>query len=196
MYNFTNDWFSRHIPLWDDLLSEYKGQMVNVLEIGSFEGMSSVYFLDNILTHKKSRLTCIDTFEGSKEHGDDHHGGVSLGGLYQRFIKNIEATGKRKQVSVKIGTSEDVLPSLFNREYDIVYIDGSHQAKDVLSDLVMSWKITKIGGIIIMDDYLWEHDYPETDKPQIAIDSFLRCYSGRYEIVHSGYQVVVRKMMM
>ena len=33
----------------------------------------------------------------------------------------------------------------------IVYIDGSHEAPDVLTDAVMAWKLLVEGGIMILD---------------------------------------------
>ena len=30
-------------------------------------------------------------------------------------------------------------------------------------------------------------------KPQIAIDAFVRCFRQQIEVVHSGYQVFLRK---
>jgi len=37
--------------------------------------------------------------------------------------------------------------------YDIVYIDGSHVANDVLQDAVLVWQLVKVGGFMIFDDY-------------------------------------------
>lgn len=33
----------------------------------------------------------------------------------------------------------------------VVYIDGSHWAKDVLTDAVMAWRLLKEGGVMILD---------------------------------------------
>lgn len=33
----------------------------------------------------------------------------------------------------------------------VVYIDGSHDASDVLTDAVMAWKLLAQGGIMILD---------------------------------------------
>jgi hypothetical protein len=34
--------------------------------------------------------------------------------------------------------------------------DGSHRARDVLEDAVLSWPLLKVGGIMLFDDYLWQ----------------------------------------
>ncbi len=57
---FTADWFSSHIPHWERLLRPLAGQPIQALEIGSYEGRSAVWLLQEILTHPESRLTCVD----------------------------------------------------------------------------------------------------------------------------------------
>ena len=54
------------------------------------------------------------------------------------------------------GTSENKLIELINKGVlaDLIYIDGSHLAKDVLSDAILSWKLLKPSGVMIFDDYL------------------------------------------
>ena len=65
-YKFTTDWFIENLPIWERYLIHLANQPeINVLEIGSWEGMSACWLLDNILTHDSSRITCIDTFDGS-----------------------------------------------------------------------------------------------------------------------------------
>src|SRR5690349_16046404 len=60
-------WFDQNIPYWELCLSRFKDQPVKFLEIGCFEGRATVWLLKNILTHPESRITALDTFEGSPE---------------------------------------------------------------------------------------------------------------------------------
>jgi len=69
MPNFSVDWHSHNIPHWRRILERYRGQpKVRALEIGSFEGRSTIWLLENILTHETAHIDCIDTFKGSVEH--------------------------------------------------------------------------------------------------------------------------------
>ena len=66
-YTFTNDWFSEDngepvVREFDKFLSCYKDKPCKFLEIGSYEGMSAIWMLDNVLTHQDSRLWCIDAW--------------------------------------------------------------------------------------------------------------------------------------
>ena len=63
----TNDWFSKNIIHLEYFLSKekLKNKRLDVLEIGSYQGNSTLYFLKNI---NINYITCVDTFKGSDEH--------------------------------------------------------------------------------------------------------------------------------
>lgn len=92
------------------------------------------------------------------------------------------------------GYSELKLRKLKYNSFDIIYIDGSHITRNVLTDAVYGWWLLKKDGIIIFDDYLWKLDRPENQTPKIAIDAFLKVFSDRIEILHQEYQVIIRKI--
>ena len=69
---YTTDWFSHHAPLWKSAFGHLEGlPNLRALEIGTFEGRSAVWMLGHVLTHDTSRIVCVDTFEGSDEHGPE-----------------------------------------------------------------------------------------------------------------------------
>ncbi len=54
--------------------------------------------------------------------------------------------------------------------FDVVYVDASHMAGDVLSDAVLAWKLLAPGGIMIFDDYAWSSlRYPGAPDLQVCI---------------------------
>lgn len=183
-YNFSVDWFSHNIPVWEEFLAEFKGKPITAIELGAYEGRASIWLLENILTHPKARLMCVDTWEGSAEHQE-----VDMKAVKKRFKQNV----KGRKVSIWEQTTTGFL-SLHHghTEADLIYIDASHKASDVLSDAVLSDKLLKPGGILIFDDYLWGDGSINTPKP--AIDAFLMCYAGQYAILHKQYQVILKKL--
>lgn len=193
-YKFTHDWFNGVGPIiWPGILKELKGKPnINFLEIGSFEGRSAVWLIENILTDPTSTLTCIDTFQGSREHPDMN---VNLNSLFSHFQVNIHESGAYDRVRVMIGRSDDMLPILITekKQFEFVYIDGSHNSWDVLFDTVCSFKLLKKEGVIVFDDYRWPATYPEHQKPGIAIDSFLKCFKDQYQILSDQYQLIIKK---
>ena len=77
---------------------------------------------------------------------------------------------------------------------DLVYIDGLHMGFNVLQDAALTWNKLKAGGLMIFDDYLWEHQaLDRTLVPKDAVDGFLTVIHGRYNLLHIGYQVIIQK---
>jgi len=185
--SFTIDWTSGHVPVWREHLGRYAGMPALALEVGCFEGRSTCWFLENILTHPASQIVCVDTFAGSAELRDM----PQLEGLQARFDDNVRAFGSK--VVKFVGASTAVLPLLAPGAFDFAYIDGSHAAADVFSDLVLAWRLVKTGGILVLDDYEWGAGNPERDRPKIAIDAFLASFERRYQILTKAYQVLLTK---
>lgn len=189
---FRYDWFSHNIPRWERYLSYLKHKRnVNILEIGCFEGRATTWLLANILTHRSSRITVIDTFLGGMEN-KDHHDNVT--NLKQKFRSNVKPWSK--QVILKDGFSYKILRAMPCRPtYDFKYIDGSHMAKDVMEDAVLSWRLLKVGGILTFDDYRdWNFYKDEILCPKLAITSFLKIYKNQYEVVDVDYQIALKKL--
>ncbi|MFH1670328.1 MAG: class I SAM-dependent methyltransferase [Patescibacteria group bacterium] len=191
---FTTDWFSENIPLWGKLLAHLAGKPhLKFLEIGSWEGRSACWLLQNILTHPTSTLTCIDTFQGSPEHLEDPDWSPALEHLEDVFDRNIAAIGAIERVRKLKGKSASILPLLIQEQFDFVYIDGSHFSAEVSTDALLGWKILKQGGLMVFDDYQWAVAHKLEDRPKPAIDAFLQSKEGEYDLLHKEWQVIVRK---
>jgi predicted O-methyltransferase YrrM len=169
---------------------------VAFLEVGSFEGRSACWLLQNILTHESSRMTCIDLFAQERSQGAYDTTGLdsSMMSTEDRFDYNIRQAGAFDRVEKLKGHSHEVLRSLPRASYDFIYIDGSHVGKDVLEDAVVAWPLLKAGGVLTFDDYLWRDEPDPLRCPQIGIDAFLRVYEGHYRVLHKGYQVTLEKL--
>ena len=194
-YQFTQDWFSWNIPVWQHYLKKFIAQPnIKLLEIGSWEGRSSCWLLDNVLTHPSSRITCIDTFEGSFEHTEVFKfADTYLQSLEARFDFNINQASASERVHKLIGKSNEILRTLPLNTYDIAYIDGSHIASDVLEDAVLVWKLVKIGGLIIFDDYPFSFSEKPLWNTSVAVDAFLTIFSDKLQLTHKAYQVIIEK---
>jgi predicted O-methyltransferase YrrM len=149
-----------------------------MLEIGSFEGRSAVWFLQNILTGPGSTLTCVDRFH--PPYGE-------------AFDWNLAASGCFSQVIKLTGDSAAVLPSMADASFDAVYVDGGHREREVWEDALHAWRVARPGAVIIFDDYKWRPDLPLEERPKRAIDRFLLRHAGAYQILQCAYQVVLRK---
>jgi hypothetical protein len=189
-YRFDEpDWFSNYSPIFSRNLSVYRDVPSKFIEIGSFEGRSSTWLLDNVLTHPKSHLTCIDPCHA--EYGD-------------KFFYNLSSHIESQKCRIMAETSQVALPKLLCEQdrcsYDFVYVDGDHHSEAVLRDAVMAFPLVKVGGIIAFDDYNWSKPHLGSWwstigvwRPSLAIDSFLAVYGGALETLERGYQLWVRK---
>jgi len=194
-YQFSQDWFSHNLLIWEQFLSSLKGLTdLRILEIGSWEGRSTCWLLENIATDPTARIACIDTFEGSVEHAVMVDQTV-LKTIEQRFDWNLEKTGTPEKVRKVVGRSQTVLRSLIPNTYHLAYIDGSHIASDVLEDTLLTWQLVKIGGLIIFDDYgfVFAPEIAE-DPPKVAIDVFLKLFKKKIKLLHQNYQVILEKV--
>lgn len=189
---FKYDWFSHNIVRWERYLSHLAGRNnVLALEIGCFEGRATTWLLENILTHRTSRITVIDTFEGGMENIDHKD---KIDNLRNRFESNISSW--KNKVKILVGYSYEKLRAIKVKPiYDFIYIDGSHVAKDVLEDAVLSWRLLKVGGILTFDDYRdWNFYNDPLLCPKMGIKAFLSIYENQYEIVDEDYQIAIRKL--
>jgi predicted O-methyltransferase YrrM len=181
-YSFTEDWFTGNIPTWERVLAPYKGQPgVRYLEIGLYEGRSAMWIIENILTDPSARLVGIDIFAGE---------------LKARYLGNLELSGAAGKATTIVGPSQIEVRKLQLESFDIVYVDGSHAADDVLADAVQAWAVLKPGGTLIFDDYLWtgyHSQMPPEMLPRLAIDIFIESFRHSAQVVERGYQMIVKK---
>jgi len=61
-------------------------------------------------------------------------------------------------------------------------------------DAVKCFEMLKIGGIMVFDDYLWQHYTKAADNPATAINLFLRLKKNSYRIIQVNYQVTIMKL--
>ena len=179
-YSFTSDYISKNLDNWTRLLEEYRGRPgIQMLEIGSYEGRSAVWFLENILTHPTAGIVCIDFFTRLS--------------LSMRFDHNIRHSGPVAKVTKIKGHSDAIIINQPLDHFDIIYVDGSHDAAPVLMDAMLCWYRLKPGGVLIFDDYLWDKEESPSNRPQMAIDLFLTAFAGSYDLLLKDYQVAIRK---
>jgi hypothetical protein len=171
-------------------------QPTSYLEIGSFEGFSLCRVLQWALRHRHQhghqplqRLICIDTWSGGEEHEQ-----IDFRSIERRFDANATALLEqfpdhaRPRVNKLKTTSQEGLRQMLNlpqQPLDLIYVDGSHHAADVLQDIVMGWQLLAINGTMVLDDYLWRepHGRGAIHEPKLAIDAFTSIYGERLAII-------------
>ena len=163
VFNPSKDWFTHNIPKWKKYL-KLLPDFSQILEIGSFEGRSACWILDNI----KCNLTCIDIWEKDPV-------------IEANFDFN--TAGRVHKIKAKSSLALRSLPLNF---YDFIYIDGNHTPLNVLEDAVLCHRLLKKGGLLCFDDYKWK--VIDISK---SIDFFLETFE--YEVLEKCYQVWCRR---
>lgn len=206
-YKFTKNWF---VPI-SNLLKHIKSgtdDELHFLEIGCFEGKSTVWFIDNFLKNEKSTITCIDPWMNFYQNSNSFNTynpetktasdiDYINDGVKDRFLHNIKLTEKSNQVEVIQQLSHIQLPKMIDscrEKYNVIYIDGNHTAPFVLTDAVMSWYLLKPNGIIVFDDYQWSTDDNPRNKPKMAVDYFVDCFGDYLEILWEGPRYAIKKI--
>jgi len=185
--------FTVNLKSWNDAdwkrwLGHLSGKPgIRHLEVGSYEGNSAIWMLENILTDPTARITCVDTFKGGEGLPES-----SENALLDRFLKNTEPWTEK--IVVLEGESSSQLRDIrLEYQFDSAYIDGSHVAANVLTDCVLVWMLLKPGAILILDDYEWPIDPNPDNRPKPAINAFLSVFAGQYQLIDKSYQVVLKK---
>lgn len=199
-YDFTVDWFSPHWPNW---VRVTEGKRISkILEIGSFEGRSVCTMIEHFGRAGPLDVFCIDNWTSEFERG-----AFDMSAAEARFDRNVtravaevsNSATVHKMKGESAGQLAALIASGHGGSFDLVFVDGSHLAREVMTDLVLGFHLCASGGFIICDDYLWSaqphgRENPlETPRP--AIDAFVGLFAHRLQ-QHGDlplYQVYLKK---
>jgi predicted O-methyltransferase YrrM len=185
IYQYTQTWF---------LNSELKQKIHHylsptekhtILEIGCYEGLSSVYFADHFLNHSESTLQCVDPY--MKLENNDHKELLS-NKEEENFDYNMKQCKYQEKITIDKITSDEFFEKN-QKTYTFIYIDGSHVCEQIYKDMTHSWNVLEKKGI------MWMDDYGGGDGIQIkqTMEKWLEENIGQYEIIHIGYQLAIQK---
>lgn len=194
-FRFTEDWFSLRIPFWDAVLGVIKPR--KILEIGSYEGRSTTYILDKVTKENSVDIVCVDTWEGGEEHK-----GSDFSVIESNFDHNMQIAQQLSEHDIGIhkmkGTSLKMLSHLIlaghENSFDLIYVDGSHQASDVFFDGSMAYHLARTGGIIVFDDNV-HNEEKEWDFPGISIYGFYRAHIDKVKALNFDVNGVSKNSM-
>jgi len=170
----SNGWFKS--SALSRVLQGYRVEYpFQVLEIGCYQGVSTLHLLNSLCNHKHSKLVAVDPFVNNTK--DD-------------FKYNISLSPNNKKLWLYEMKSKDFFKDshLF---FDFIYIDGDHHPDALENDLECSWKILNQNGTLWIDDYLGGGE-KKILKP--VVDRFLLKHHSVIKILHKGYQVGLMKL--
>lgn len=176
------DWTANHWDNWTQWAAE-AGVIDTMIEVGTWEGRSAWAWAEGHFTGQRP----VDVFTFDMGATSQSRGSR---GRIQSMWSILE---HHPQVSVIWGPSAHTLPhfrmALHDQgvEVDLVYIDGSHMADDVMLDSEFCWMMLREGGVMIWDDYESSWDVNDTyealnpNVPARGVNAFLRLHDGEWE---------------
>ena len=177
---------------WDNHLLHFRGKPIKILEIGVYKGEAMEKFAEVFLeSNKDAEYYGIDTWEGSPEYVE-----IDFKEIEKAALSRKDASPRKNNIHFIKKESVIALPELIIKKimFDIIFIDASHTAKDVLYDSTLAMKLLMVGGIVIFDDYLWQKLEPIIFTPKPAIDSILNIFKDELTVLYMGYQVIAKKV--
>ena len=174
-FKFSRNYFKHNAPIWYEILNKnfFLNKKVNVLEIGTFEGMSFLFFQKYL---QLENLYCVDVIEN------------------ENFKLNKE---KFKNYKFFNTSSDDFFKKVTDIKFDIIYVDGSHYAKDVYNDISNSYHKLKENGILIIDDFLLDVEFRRNknyfDEVMAGVFMFFN-EKLNYKILYTGHQLILKKL--
>ena len=192
---FQENYFDEgRAAVWRELVARWKP--LTVLEIGAFEGQATCFLIEKIGEYANPEIHCIDTWQGGEEHSQMEMGVIEIHFRHNVRVANAKVDNRAAVITHKGPSEQHLVKLLANGQagyFDFIYIDGSHQAPDVLCDLVLSYRLCKIGGILVCDDYLWRIG-ELLHEPKISIDAFTNIYRDKIAILMAPlYQIYILK---
>lgn len=166
----------QHIPGWfpttnketlEYLIKKYN--IKTVLEIGSFVGLSTVWFAERV-----EKVVTVDPFDALTRinylHGEMKEVAKDQWG---NFLKN---TAGFKNIEALKMTSVEAALMFQQPTFDMVYIDGSHDYEDVKID-ILNW-LPRAKKILCGDDYTkgWPGVRKAVDELTIPVNKNQRCW--------------------
>ena len=126
---------------------------LKICEVGVFKGQFSKFIFESI---NPSELHLIDLFEGVCHSGDKDGENIEYINLCLSY-ENLLIKYRNENVKIHKGYSKNILNNFEDNYFDMIYIDADHSYESVRKDLDLSFKKTKLGGIISGHDYIKEN---------------------------------------
>ena len=181
----TTDYFSLNAYYWDLIINK-NFKKFSYLEIGSWEGNSAMFVLKNFNTKS---VTCVDIWDLN----DDAHKDKQLEN-FKNFQSNL-VEFKDRFLFYKNTSNEFFLNN--KEKYDVIYIDGWHEAPQVYEDINNSWNCLNENGIIICDDYFYGDiiNNKDSNLPANSINKFILENKNKLKIINvNNTQIFLKKL--
>lgn len=180
-------------PVFRKLIEETNPSII--IEVGTWKGQSAIN-MGKVVREKnlKTVIYCVDTWLGAIEFWDklsDTPGRNLLlkngyPQIYYQFLSNVVHEDLQSIILPFPNTSENGFRYLSSKSVksELIYIDASHEEKDVYNDITNYYHLLSDRGVIFGDDY---YSWPSVAK---SVDRFVRENNFNFEILENNFWVI------
>jgi len=212
MFNWTNDLpTTQDRVLFVDFINQFNLMNQNnsnkqhkILEVGTYAGVSLLHIVALIPNSIGYGLDRWEDYYEESYYGENKKQVDVLSKMNKNNVRNIfeyntKLFGFENRINALQGDSTQVLLDLIaNKDtFDFIYVDGSHKCLDVYNDCVLSWKLLRKGGFMVIDDY--HYNVKDTEKlpleyPLHGVNHFLEKYYNEIKYFNKGYRIFIIKI--
>ena len=183
---FSDKWFLQNFNIFHYFLSDKNNKTFSYLEIGSYEGLSALYILHH---YKNSKVVTIDLWNTPNENSEALN--VNFSDVEKNFDSNLVGLNFLKIKGDSVTSLRDLLRK--GQKFDVIYIDGSHNGEDILSDAIESYKLLNLNGLIFFDDLVNINKNIKIQSFE-GFDFFCNLFKEKIKIIYLSKIAVVRKV--
>ena len=157
----------------------------DVVEIGSWQGRSTIFLATAVKESGNGDFYAIDHFKGNKGKEDSYAVNGNLDNLKDNFNQNIANFGLSNIVNLLDMINTEAAKYLEEKTIRFLFIDGDHTKNGVKKDIDLFFPRLKKGSIVVFDDYF--EGFPGLIE---AIDELFEEYSFDRIFYHEHTLVV------
>ena len=155
--------------VFERLITEVRPNIT--VEVGSWKGKSAIHMahMMRLKGNHTGKIVCVDTFLGSLEFWTSRDDLERYGSLmlkhgfpqvYYQFLANV-LHSQVEDVIIPFPVPSSLAANWFKKANeatpgfiaDLIYLDASHEYRDVIADIQMWWENLRSGGVLFGDDY-------------------------------------------
>lgn len=157
--------WNSYSEIFKKLINQVRPQVI--IEVGTWLGALAIHMAK--LCQKLSlntKIYCVDTWLGAEEFWtwlkDTPERDLKLKNSYPQvyfeFLSNVVEHNVQNMIVPIPNTSHiaSIILKKFKVSPNLIYIDGSHEYQDVISDITDYYELLVPGGIIFGDDISWD----------------------------------------
>jgi hypothetical protein len=175
---------TQSVHLIDSVKKNLNKKKINIIILGCFEGMSTIFFLNNFNIKK---IYSIDKWDVTLYKKSNSKPNLKAENNFNYNTRYYNQVNKIKS------TTRDFFKKNIVSSADIIYIDASHHYLDVFNDAKNSWNILNKNKYLIFNSLLWRNSKKLGQYNLAGVNMFLKNNKIQYQLVSISSNMLILK---